>query len=178
MVRIDAGEIKSANDLVGFDQPKPGRYHVVARGVDDTFKKAPTSLIVELEILAGTTPDQGGKTFREFIPVDGVGAKRSLKFALACKLITECDLGKVVDISFERAIGCQLVVDLEDDEYEKNGETKKSVSVTFLGFYKVDSPEAAGVPLGERSAKQYLPAGSPTAITAAAPDDDAEWANT
>jgi hypothetical protein len=177
MVRIDTSGVKSAEDLAGFDRPLPGRYHVVVRTVDDTFERS-KSLVVEFDILAGTTADQTGKVHREYVPVDGKASKRSLKFALAAGLITEGDLASnSLDISFDRAVGRDLIIDLEDREYLKDGETKKTVSATFLGFHKIGSPEAAGVPLGDRPAKQDPPAGSPTATTAASADDTNEWAN-
>lgn len=177
MVRIDTSGVKSAEDLAGFDPPLPGRYHVVTRTVDDTFERS-KSLVVEFDILAGTTADQTGKVHREYVPVDGKAAKRSLKLAIAVGIITEGDLASnSLDIPFDQAVGRDLIIDLEDRTYQKDGETKKTVSATFLGFHKVESPEAAGVPLGKRPAKQDPSAGPSTVTTAAAADNDDEWAN-
>ena len=173
MVRISTDGVNNATDLEGFDRPLPGRYHAVVRSLDDSFSKSDSSLIVILEVLDGTVKDQTGKSVMDFIPVDGKGAKRSLKFALAGGLISESDLrDPTLDIPFSQAVGCDLVIDVEEREYQKDGVTKKTIGVTFLGYHAVGSAAAAGVPLGERPARQNSPPSSQVATSDPVPTDD------
>jgi hypothetical protein len=155
MVRVGASAVKTTDDLQGFDQVKPGRYHVMVNAVDDSFEKSDKSIIVDFEILAGTNPSEVNKTIKEYIAVSDEAVKRPVKFALATGLMQESDLGKDLDIDFQKAINRQCVVDVEEHEFTSNrtGKQVKGSRISFLGFHKLGSEDAKGVPLDAEAVK-------------------------
>lgn len=145
-ITVVADDVRGEEDLNGWENPLPGRYHVKVEEVDDTFRDA-DSLVVVFDILAGTTPGQEGKQFKEFIGVQGKAAKRSLRFARAIDLIQSADLGKPARIDFKRAEGRQLVVDVEPHKYtNRKGKDVDTVRVEFMGFHSVFSQAVESVP--------------------------------
>lgn len=148
-----ASTVKSADDLQGFDTVKPGRYHAMVAAVDDSFEKSSKSIIVDFEILAGTQNSEVGKTIKEYVAVSPEAVKRPVKLALALGLITESDLGSDLDVDFQKAINRQLVIDIEEHEYTSNktGKPVKGARIGFLGFHKLGSEDAKGVPLDQQA---------------------------
>jgi hypothetical protein len=132
--------------LGGFDNPKPGRYHVQVQQCDESGGKK-GEMTVRFEVLAGTVPDQEGKTHLEYFSKTPAAAKRALMFAVACGLTTIDELkqckgaGKNPVIHFSDAVGRQLCIGLEEDEYEG----KKRNKVDFR-IWATDAPEAKDIP--------------------------------
>lgn len=152
-ITVVADDVRGEEDLKGWENPLPGRYHVKVDEVDDTFRDA-DSLVVVFTILAGTTPGQEGKQFKEFIGVQGKAAKRSLRFARAVDLIQSSDLGKPARIDFKKTEGRQLVVDVEPHSYtNRKGKSVDTVRVEFMGFHSVFSPAVESVPKDEDALK-------------------------
>lgn len=57
MVCLGAKNVQSEDDIQGNARPLPGRYHVIVKEVDESLEKI-EKIIVEFEVLAGTTPGQ------------------------------------------------------------------------------------------------------------------------
>lgn len=135
--------------LGGFDNPKPGLYHVQIQKLDENGGKN-GEMTVRFEVLSGTTPNQEGKTHLEYFTKSAKAAKRALTFAVACGLTTIDELkaqkaaGKNPVIHFADAVGRQLCIGLEEDEYQG----KKRVKVDFR-LWALDSPEAADIPMNK-----------------------------
>lgn len=137
------------DNIDGYDVVAPGRYHVEASSVDPGGGKN-GEMIVDYEVLSGTTPNQEGKTHRDYYSASPAARKRVLMFALATKIVTVEELKAAREanrrpkIEWRDAVGRQLCVEINEEEYEG----KKRSKVGF-GIYAVDSPRAAGIPLNK-----------------------------
>jgi len=152
MVHLAGSGSVGEKDLEGFQIVAPGRYHAIVQAVDDSFQTSASSLIVDFQILAGTNACEKGKTHREYIAVSESAVKRPVKFALAVDLITPAQLGQDLDVDFVAAFGRQLVIDIEAHSYEKekddgSKQTIETSRIAFLGFHRLGSADAEGVPL-------------------------------
>lgn len=140
--------------LGGFDNPKPGRYHFQIQKVDENGGSN-GEMMVRLEVLAGTTANQEGKTHQEYFSKSPKAAKRALMFAVACGITTIDELksqkaaGKNPVIHFADAVGRQFCGGLEEEEWlAKDGTKKKGVKLDFR-IWALDSPEAADIPMNK-----------------------------
>jgi hypothetical protein len=143
---LDMSDITGEEQLTGFEPCKPGRYHAVVTEVDDTFTKSDRSIVAEFEILTGTVNGQNGKKIKEFLATSDKAKKRLAGFAMAVGLISPTDLGSRKSINWQDAAGRQLVIDVEEQEYEKDGQKRMGARIEFLGFHAISSPKAADVP--------------------------------
>lgn len=143
MVQVGRKDVKSEDDLGGsFDYPLPGRYHVVIDDVDESFEKH-DSVLVDFRVLAGNKQDQEGKNFREYFSTKTKALDRLSRFAICVGLLKP---GQEADVSFVDAIGKQLIVEVEENEYEKDGEKKKNIRISYAGMWSLGNPKVANVP--------------------------------
>jgi len=112
----------------GSSNPEPGRYHVAVQDVDDTFERSHNSIMIEFQVLAPAAAM--GKEFREYIywqdPPEIRSVERLSRILWACGLL---EPGVERDLNPRDAIGCQLVCEVEANEYEKDGKKKKTVQL-------------------------------------------------
>lgn len=139
MVVLNASNVKNEDDVQGFDRPLPGRYHVAITDVDESLEKF-DKVIVDFEILAGTTPGQEGKRQTEFYACTEKAAPRLLRLALITGVI---EGGQNKDVAFSPAIGQELVIELETQKSKTDG--KEYTNVSFLGMWSCNNPEVADV---------------------------------
>jgi hypothetical protein len=150
MVSLGSKGVKSEDDLGGNTRPLAGRYHVVVKDVDETFEKF-DKVVVEFEVLAGTTPDQEGRTISEFFSLSEKALVRLQRLAIVLGLLKPDEEEK--EVEFVQGEGRQLVIEVEDNEYEKDGEKKKGVRVSFLGMWSLANKQVADVPRDEEAVK-------------------------
>lgn len=162
-------EMDTAEDMEtggGEYMDAPGRYHFAVNGVfpdkmpnsDDLLKNGGFS--IEFVCLAGTDPSQvqkktniifnnghdshkdGGKMCRQ----------KQTAFCIAANLLTPSDLGKKgVKIELEKALGAQMVVEMELGDERPNG--KRYLELAYSNIYHVDDPRAKDVPKDEAMLK-------------------------
>jgi hypothetical protein len=136
---------------------KPGTYHVRIADVDEDGGKN-GEMIVNYEVLAGTTPDQEASMFKDYYHKTQKASGRMMSFAIAVGLMTLDEYreikrsGKSIEIEFTDAVGRQMVVDLYEDEYEGKKRTKCG-----YGLYRVDDKRVfdKGVPLNMGMIKEF-----------------------
>jgi|LSQX01.3.fsa_nt_gb hypothetical protein len=136
--------------MEGFDNPEPGKYHFEVTRVDEdaiSKRSGKAQMEVDMEVLAGTTPDQEAKSHREFFSWTADAEKRALQFAVAVGLTTVEELeakkqaGVNPVIDFNQAVGRQFLGELREEEYEGRTSIK-------LGFrmWHLDSPKHRDIP--------------------------------
>lgn len=162
---------------------KAGMYHVhvkdikkegsMTAGEDGSFKSP--CIRLDLEILAGTHPDQVGKTIyhrvyqakakREKDPNDPNGKKeitvgygpltdasreQYMRTAFQLGVMAEEELGKAkATVRWSLAPGRQCVVRVDEDtedDYKKPGQNRTVYRINFGNFWSVTHPDVAEVP--------------------------------
>lgn len=133
--------------LSGGDRPEAGNYHVLIVGADH-YGGRNNEMLVDYEVLAGTTPGQEGKVHRDYYSKSEKAVGRILQLAVALGMTTVEELqrlkdaGKEPDLDFEKdGVGRQCCVAVENDEYE--GKTRTKVN---FGIWHVDDSRAATIP--------------------------------
>jgi hypothetical protein len=140
MVSLDGQDVKSEDDIQGNTRPEEGRYHVVVKDVDESFEKF-DKIIIEFEVLAGTTPGQEGRTLSEFFAVTEKAIPRLKRFALCVGLVKPGDPER--DVSFLDAVGRDLVIEV----VKKKGKDDKEYSnVDYMGMWSTGNEAVADVP--------------------------------
>jgi len=146
----------------GGKSPEPGKYHAMIKSVDNSHGKHAKSIPVEFEILTGTVPGQEGKTTTEFFYYDPHDPKdfaidRLSRLAWAAGLM---EAGTDADVDLRQAIGRHVVIELFEDSYEKNGETKKTTKLSwkFGAIWPLGDDEVADVPKNEDALKLAITA--------------------
>jgi len=142
MVVLGAEGAKSENDIGG-NMPDPGRYHVVITAVDESFDKY-NSITVDFQVLTGNKPGQVDRTLTEYFSVSEKAIPRLKRLALCVGLLQPGEAER--EIEFEQAVGRQLVIEVEENEYEKNGEKKKGRRISWVGMWSTGNKEVADVP--------------------------------
>ena len=144
-MKIDLSDVTSEADLAAHDYPLAGTYHTrVDRANDDSEDSG--KVIVDFEVLAGTTPEQKGKYHREYFATSEAAMKRLNKLALVTGLIQP---GQTTEVVFGNAVGRELVIELIDHDYEKDGEKRTAVQISFLGMHSLTNKKFADVPRGK-----------------------------
>jgi hypothetical protein len=144
MVRMGAKDVKSEDDVSGFQRPLPGRYHVVVKHVDESFKKF-DKIIVDFEVLAGTVPDMQGRELSEFFAVTDKAIPRLQRLALCLRLLQPGEPDR--DVEFANGVGRDLVIEIEENNYkDKNGKEVNGVRVGYLGMWSTINATVADVP--------------------------------
>lgn len=166
MVTLGAEKEKSEDD-VGGNRPEPGRYHSVITGADESFEKV-DKIVVDFRVLAGNKDGQVDRTITEYYAVSDKAMPRLKRLALCIGLLMPGEPEKEVD--FEQAVGRQLVIEVEENEYEKDGEKKKSRRVSWMGMWSLGNKEVADIPKDAEALKVIagIQPGVP-AVTAAPP---------
>lgn len=142
-----------ADNLEGFESVAPGTYHVEVTAVEEdaVSKSGSPQMVVDYEVLAGTVGGQEGKTHKDYYSRSEKALKRALMFAIATGLTSQEELkaaqqaGKSPVIDFTKAVGRQLVVEIEE-ETDQNGKARPKVA---WGIWATNSPKAKGVPLNQ-----------------------------
>jgi len=138
-------------NLQGYDNPAPGKYHLEVTRVNEegTSKKSGTpQMEVDFEILSGTPAGQEGKTTREYFTFSDKAFKRALIFACAVGLTNKEELtalkkaGKNPRIDFTAAEGRQLCAELVLDS---SPEAKGRAKIEW-NMWPVAAPEAKDIP--------------------------------
>lgn len=135
-------------DKVGgsFDAVADGLYHVQVDALQEEGGRG-GEMIVDFGVLAGTTANQEGKSHREYFSRSAKAAGRALQLACAVGLTTIEELKKLKEagknpvIDFTLAVGRQLCIGIESEEYQ--GKTRGKVD---FRIWSVDSPKAANIP--------------------------------
>jgi hypothetical protein len=144
MVTLGAQQIKSEDDISGFQRPLPGRYHVVVKHVDESFEKF-DKVIVDFEILAGTVPNMEGRELNEFFACTDKAIPRLQRLALCLGLLKPGEPDK--DVEFADAVGRDLVIEVEENNYkDKAGKEVNGVRVGYLGMWSTNNAAVADVP--------------------------------
>jgi len=191
---MGAKQVQSEDDIQGNARPLPGRYHVIVKHADDSFEKF-DKVIVEFEVLAGTTPGQEGRLITEFFATSEKALPRLQRLALCLGLLAPGEEEK--EVEFAEAEGRQLVIEVEDNEYEKkdedgNKKTVKGVRVGFLGMWSLNNKAVSDVPknrdalklmedasvgVGQSAAKSTTNETAATATAAASGGSGDKWAD-
>jgi len=170
---LDATGVKNESDVRGRQLPEPGTYHGIVQHVDDSQDQH-DAIIVELEVLAGDTDGQRGRTLRHmmFLNDEGQYTDRHLRFALAVGLIRP---GEAKEPDWKEAEGRQLVFAVE----KRAGKKKDGTAAEFtnvanygLDLWGVNNPEVADVPKDQKALaimQGGAPAGAAGAQAGAAP---------
>ena len=121
--------------------PDAGKYHFAVVGVDEEGGKK-GEMIIDLEVLAGTTPKQEGRVHREYLTKSIKAMKRFHSLAIALGMVTVEKLKEMKEANerpkydFPAQIGKQLCAELFEEEY--NG--KPQIKCGF-NFYHVTHPK-------------------------------------
>jgi hypothetical protein len=141
---MNAANVKSEDDISGFQKPLPGRYHVVVKHVDESFEKF-DKVLVDFEVLTGTVPDMQGRELTEFYSCTEKSIPRLQRLALCLGLLAPGEPDK--DVEFADAVGRDLVIEVEENKYpDKNGKTIDGVRVGYLGMWSTGNEAVAEVP--------------------------------
>lgn len=146
---LDLSDIADEQDLQGFDYPKAGQYHVAIEVVDESREKS-DAMRVLFHVLAGTVPNQAGKSFFERFGdpneshKDGgkFARKRLAKLGLATGLIRPESLGQKVAVNWQDLVGRQCVVAVK--EYSREGTNSSGEKQAYSGA-EVDGLHLYGV---------------------------------
>lgn len=142
-MRMNASNVKSIDDLGG-NRPAPGKYHVALKHVDESLQgKNDSTIVCEFEVLHGTVPGQEKKTHTEYFSISEKALVRLTRLAICLGLMQP---GDDKDIRFKDALGGQLVIELEQHEYEKEGQKKSGSRITFMGMWPIDHADVRDVP--------------------------------
>lgn len=138
--------IESGWNPDGFAGPAKGRYHVqVVNADEDGGTKS--EMIIDFEVLAGTTPGQEGLRHREYFQKTVKAMSRIHTLAIALGMVTSDQIkdaqakGASLTYDFESQVGKQLCISLSEEEY--NGKTRCKVN---FEMYHVANPKVADWP--------------------------------
>ena len=147
----------------GFDQVKPGKYHIQINDVKFENKEKDdekyVNMIVEYEILHGTEESEIGKTMKDFFKMAGKALTRAYQLAYATKVTNEEELtalkkrGKGFS-GWEDMIGRQCCIHAEKDTYQ--GKERSKVG---WGIWAIGSKGAEGIPLNNGMLQQAAAGG-------------------
>ena len=161
MVMLNAQTAKSEDDFSGNARPLPGRYHVAVNAAEEkgSKKKGTPGLEMEFQVICdGLSPDgktrtggQSGRTIPLFLSyIGGDDAKTETCLSRVTRLAICCGVlrpGEAKEVDWSEAVGRELVIEVESQEYEDQAGTKKSGSqVSFMGFWSLGNKEVANVP--------------------------------
>jgi len=148
---------ESIENSAGGWMTKEGLYHFIVNDINENpatkdHKPISNALGVKLEVLAGTNPDQVGKSidllFYKGRPEDkdkGEFAKKKLmRFFMAINLLKQHQPGAKVKIETSDGVGQQLCAKLSYRE-SKDG-SKKFLDISFADIWHVDDSEAKDIP--------------------------------
>lgn len=129
-----------------FNGPAAGRYHVVVARVDEDGGER-GEMIVDFEVVAGTTPDQEGLKHREYFQKSIKAMGRIHTLAIALGMITSADLkrcqseGRSPVYDFAGQVGKHLCIGLVDEVY--NGTVRQKAN---YDMHAITSPKVVNWP--------------------------------
>lgn len=130
-------------DPESFDRigPDAGKYHMAIVGIDEDGGSR-GEMIVDLEVLAGTTPKQEGRVHREYMSKTVKAMKRFHSLAIAIGFTTVEELKAMKErnerpkYDFTKAVGKQVCYELSEEEYQGKTRVKGD-----FNFYHVTHPK-------------------------------------
>jgi hypothetical protein len=145
---MGAKDVKSEDDISGFQRPLPGRYHVVVKHVDESFKKF-DKVVVDFEVLAGTVPGMEGREITEFFACTEKAVPRLQRLALCLGVLRPGEAER--DVEFSDAVGRDLVIEVEENKYtnKTTGKEVEGVRVGYLGMWSTNNAAVVVVPKGK-----------------------------
>lgn len=166
MAQIYANDV-DVDSVGGFDRVLKGSYLTKIHSVDEE-SDSKGKMIVDFEIICGTTPEQAGKMHREWFEKTNqkMAVRKQIALAIAGGLTTVDKIkaaktsGEPVDIDYQDLIGKLVVINLEDNEY--NGKT--STRIAWDEIYHPADKRVNHVPLNAgmlKAAGIVLPANRP-----------------
>lgn len=135
----------------GFQRLPPGRFHVEIIEVDESFQKQADKVVVVFDVLAGTVPDRVGRRHTEFFSTSPGAMDRLKRLAMVCDLIKP---GEQRDVSFNDAVGADLVIEIVPHSYEKDGKTIETTQLDFGGMWSTSHEEVREVPKGKKPERE------------------------
>jgi len=166
MPSLQKKEYKSLDEVGGKDKPLGGFYHVAITHWDETFTEK-DQIVVDFQVLAGTTPKQEGKVHREYISMKKAnGSDNSENFeATTRRLLVACGiigLNDAIDRDVTNEVkGRQCIIEIGEREYEKDGQKKKAYNIASYGnaIFPLDDP--AVVHVAKHAGALTLPGAKP-----------------
>lgn len=153
---LSAKEVTNPNDLGGKRKPDNGKYHVAITAWDETQDKH-DAIVVSFTVLDGTVPGMKGREWVEFFNFkDSKGESAVDRIVRLCLVAGLIKPGQEIDEDLtQKAIGKQLVVEVEHREYVKDGEKKKAFGITNFGYstWAVGDPLVVDVPKSSAALK-------------------------
>lgn len=145
--------------------PEPGYYHAKVCKVESSDEQGKTpSENLSFQILTGTVAGQGGKQITEYLRLSGSDdnktrkvIQRAMGWGKRLGVYTEADAKVLAPIEFEKAIGKECVIEIEEHSYEdsRSGEQKTSIRISYMGVWSLDHPDAPECPrLGKPGPKK------------------------
>lgn len=172
---------KSLDEVGGRERPLGGWFHVAIHHWDETMQKK-DEVVVDYQILAGTTPGQEGKVQREYVSMKKFNGddntqnfENTIRRILVAAGVIGLNDALDRDVTAE-VMGKQLVIEIEEREYDEKkdgvptGKKKKASGVGNFGnaVYPIGAPEVAHVPLNQNALRLLGPVSAANAATAAA----------
>lgn len=169
MVRMGAQDVTSEDEVGGNSRPLPGRYHATINGVkflakdgqgknEEVPEDEAEKIVVTFEVLAGTVPGQDGREIQEYFAVTDKAIARLKRLALCVGILKPQEAEK--DVQFSQAQDRQLVIEIEENSYEKDGKTIDGVRVAFMGMWSVFNQAVSDVPKNKDILKMVKEDGS------------------
>lgn len=133
---------------------KPGTYHCTITHAADgssTRGKVMNGCSAVMSVLAGTEAGQVEKEFHLHLYDPDLSksetgqewsAKKQTAYGIAVNQIDPSKLGDSLDVDFADLAGQQLIITLEESEYEG----KKRIDLAYANIYHVDDPRAKDFP--------------------------------
>jgi hypothetical protein len=137
---------KSGGDDGGFEKPLAGGFSVTMEVIGGEQADKKFDLIFWGPKFDKGDEDKGNVWSR----------KKQAAFAIACDLVDLSALGKKVEVNLQDAVGSQVVVELDVEEYTK-GDNKKGrkMVLVWANIYHVDDPRAKGAVMNEKLLASY-----------------------
>jgi hypothetical protein len=168
--------LKSVVDLQGVREADleggnilPGKYHARVGAVSEDLDNRTPCYQIEMTILAGTEPSQVGRVHNEKLWVTDKTKARVARFAHRLGLIGTTDFGQRPEVDWERAVGREVIIELIEETYRKDGEStdRKSTKMSFAGIWELTDQRVKDVPRAQANgSKQPPPTPPKTAKTA------------
>lgn len=162
MVSLPKKDYKSLDEVTGGrDRPVAGFYHVAVCEWDETMEKK-DQVIVDFQVLAGTTPKQEGKIHREYVDMKFAnGESRADAFEAAVRRMLVAtgviQLNDPIDRDVTNEVkGKQCIIEIVEDEYtKKDGTQGKSIRIGKSGTqaWPIGDPAVAHVPVNQAALK-------------------------
>ena len=137
------------------DPPIAGNYHVSIASVDEEGGNN-GEMIVDFEVLAGSTKGMEGRNHRAYYSQTTAFAQYFHRLAVIAGLITAEDLAKKIDAKeaieydFTKTVGRQAMITIHEDEY--NG--KKNLKMSPFHIWSVEDPTCQTWPKNEKLLKK------------------------